>query len=240
MTLTYWQARDRVQRMLRKRSREVNRLVRTGWLKRPLRLTLKPGHPPMFMRPYGIIFVYEPLPPLSEEESKIILPHLKPFLFFWESGEVVMLGVERSIEDDLVEYDIKYGGGKSEITFSEALQIAQTFWSPDEAYRETLEIVQTFRFPDEADRSEGDLLHEAFGGLEVRQVEELQRPYGWVFVYNTQRYWETKDPKTADPVAPFSGACLVLRRGGIAVYLGTYAPFEQQLQEYERFLYGIG
>jgi hypothetical protein len=69
----------------------------------------------------------------------------------------------------------------------------------------------------------------------VLEAETLARPYGWIFFYADRRHVEGGDVRYAlGGNAPF----LVDRETGAIHELGTHAPIEKQLREYEARLAG--
>lgn len=83
--------------------------------------------------------------------------------------------------------------------------------------------------------AEAYLAAEAAGAgveLAIVETETLERPFGWVFFYNTRRFLETGDEMaSAVGNAPF----IVDRRSGRVDVAGTSHPIEHYLSLYERF-----
>lgn len=58
-----------------------------------------------------------------------------------------------------------------------------------------------------------------------------ERAFGWVFVYTTKRYLETKDP---NDLVPGNGPLVVLRADGSIVWLSSAGPPQRIVDDYER------
>lgn len=66
--------------------------------------------------------------------------------------------------------------------------------------------------------------------LVILDEHTIEKPYGWVFFYQSQRFLETRD--FSDGLA--GNAPLLVTRAGELHDLGTAYPVEIYLQEYER------
>src|SRR5260370_41602885 len=61
-------------------------------------------------------------------------------------------------------------------------------------------------------------------------VKHIERPYGWVFFYTSEKYWETKDFTHA---VVGNGPIIFDRRTGKLHQLGTATPPDEQICEWE-------
>ncbi len=69
--------------------------------------------------------------------------------------------------------------------------------------------------------------HDAFVILEE---ETIEKPWGWVFLYQSRRFLETRDPSH---MLAGNAPILVNRETGVAVETGTAMPVEEYIREYE-------
>lgn len=66
--------------------------------------------------------------------------------------------------------------------------------------------------------------------LVVLDEETVEREYGWVFFYTSQRLIETGDPRY---LVAGNAPIVVNRQTGELTWLGTGEPFENYLRRYE-------
>jgi len=66
--------------------------------------------------------------------------------------------------------------------------------------------------------------------LVIMRDRTLEKPYGWVFFYNSRRYLETGDFRH---MAGGNAPLLVSRSSGNIVVLGTALPLEEYLEPYD-------
>src|SRR6267154_429592 len=65
----------------------------------------------------------------------------------------------------------------------------------------------------------------------IIEDDTIERPFGWVFRYDTKKYLETKDPKY---IRPGNGPLVVERVGGTTAFLPTSLPPRKAIEEFER------
>src|SRR5690242_17295656 len=66
--------------------------------------------------------------------------------------------------------------------------------------------------------------------LVIVDEETMERPYGWVFFYDSKRHRETGD--IADMLGG-NAPIIVHRADGQFAYLGTWGPVQEMLSRYE-------
>jgi hypothetical protein len=76
-----------------------------------------------------------------------------------------------------------------------------------------------------------DLSQRAQCELAIVPPGPLERPYGWVFFYNSREFLETGD--TSARLAG-NGPVLVAKDDGRVIRFGTAKPLEDYLMEYEK------
>ena len=54
--------------------------------------------------------------------------------------------------------------------------------------------------------------------------------WGWVYAWNTARWFETRDP--ADSAGPGAGPVVVVKDSGEAFHLGSTPSYDEQLADY--------
>ena len=67
--------------------------------------------------------------------------------------------------------------------------------------------------------------------IELVIVETMERPWGWVFFYQSRRYLETGDFSSC---LAGNSPIIVDARSGVATVTGTAHPVEHYIAEYER------
>lgn len=76
----------------------------------------------------------------------------------------------------------------------------------------------------------GEMQTPAVPSLVLMDEETIERPYGWVFVYQNRAFVETGEFRyMLGGNSPF----IVARETGAITQLGTRLPVEQSLREYE-------
>jgi hypothetical protein len=65
----------------------------------------------------------------------------------------------------------------------------------------------------------------------IVEGETLERDFGWVFLYSTRRYLETKDP---GELVPGAGPLVVLRKDGSTRFLSTSVPPKVAVEVFEK------
>ena len=65
----------------------------------------------------------------------------------------------------------------------------------------------------------------------IQEGNTVERPFGWVFFYDTRKYIETKDPAY---IRPGNGPLVVERSGGATAFLPTSVPPNVAIEEYEK------
>ncbi|MCX7428310.1 MAG: YrhB domain-containing protein [Planctomycetia bacterium] len=65
----------------------------------------------------------------------------------------------------------------------------------------------------------------------IQEADTVERPFGWVFFYNTRKYIETKDPGY---IRPGNGPLVVERSGGATTFLTTSVPPHTAIAEFEK------
>ncbi len=70
-------------------------------------------------------------------------------------------------------------------------------------------------------------------GDEIIIIDELtiEKPWGWVFIYNSRKAWETQDPKYG---LSGNGPYLVERETGKLMQAGTSFGLETYISNYEQ------
>lgn len=61
-------------------------------------------------------------------------------------------------------------------------------------------------------------------------VKHVEKPYGWIFFYTAEKYWQTRDIKHA---IAGNGPIIVDRESGKMHQLGTATPPDVQILEWE-------
>jgi hypothetical protein len=61
-------------------------------------------------------------------------------------------------------------------------------------------------------------------------VNHVDKPYGWVLFYTSEKYWETRDFKYA---IAGNGPIIVEKESGRMHHLGTASPVEKSVGEWE-------
>lgn len=69
------------------------------------------------------------------------------------------------------------------------------------------------------------------GGVAIIESRTLQKPYGWVFFYNSRRFLETGNPLEA---LGGNGPIVVERAEGRLHQLGSALPPDASIAEFER------
>lgn len=69
------------------------------------------------------------------------------------------------------------------------------------------------------------------GGLEIVDSATIEKPYGWIYFYNSRRFLETRD--MIHGIAG-NGPLVVLAASGEVVTLGTARRSEDAIREFER------
>ena len=70
----------------------------------------------------------------------------------------------------------------------------------------------------------------AFGPLVLLEADTIEKPYGWIFFYVTQKYSETQEFQYA---LAGNGPLIVERLGGAVHRLGTGRSVEEYVREFE-------
>jgi hypothetical protein len=65
----------------------------------------------------------------------------------------------------------------------------------------------------------------------IQESDTVEKPFGWVFFYNTKKFIETGDPKY---IRPGNGPLVVERLGGNTTFLSTSLPPAKAIEEFER------
>ena len=70
-------------------------------------------------------------------------------------------------------------------------------------------------------------------GTELQLLEDqtIERPFGWVFFYNSQQFLETQDLKYA---LAGNGPLIVDKRDARVLQLGTAYPVDEYIEHYEK------
>ena|ERR1700719_3367023 len=69
-----------------------------------------------------------------------------------------------------------------------------------------------------------------FGPFSIRDEHTIEKEYGWVFFYSTQKYVETRDVRYA---LAGNGPVIVERADGAVHMFGSAKPPEEIIREYE-------
>ncbi len=65
----------------------------------------------------------------------------------------------------------------------------------------------------------------------IQEDKTVEKDFGWVFLYTTRKYLETKDPRT---LIPGAGPLVVERAGGTTQYLPTSLPPDKAIEEFDK------